>query len=772
MDYRKLTALLLTSSLILTGCGGAAGGGQSEPAAQEQAETEQAGDEQADAEQAAAGEEGSEEADASQTGAEAEAESAEKKQELSDKEKQNLAKLEEKLGKDAKKLLQAVEDVANIYDDISWKSVADAFPERFDLRERGTITPVKSQNPWGTCWSFASAAASETSILNTMGMTAEEYEAKNKKPMDLSEKHLAWFTATALPKPDAYAEGEYPYDLAQAGEGSYKAETSQADPFNYGGNYFLATSMLSSGVGIVDESVAPYQAADGTDLSTGDWSLPEELRFTQSFELEDANVLPAPAYYGEDGQYQYREAATEMIKQELLSGKAVGVAFTADQSLPHMTHEELEAQVKEKYSGKYEFSDEDILTRLDLVYGIKDPAELSDEDIRRIYRCACAISSIPEDTYDLDSLTREQLNMLLSSFYFGESIEEVEHFETVVKPQISKGYMNEFNEENGTHIAAHYTYENVKINHAVTVVGWDDTIPVTYFNEEHQPPGPGAWIVKNSWGDSWGMNGYFYLSYYDMSLCAIQSFEYVAPGEQETGSLEILEHDFMPSELIDIALYDEPVYEAGIFEVETDSVLQYVSAMTGTLDTEVTASVYLLNEGATEPTDGILLETVSDSFKYAGYHRMALPSNIALPKGSIISIVVLQRVPSESGKKYAFVNTSSLGEKSAAEYKEQFPDTGESVNRYCIGVVNPGENFVSFVNGRWIDWSDEVTKLATTEGCDYIAYDNLPIKGYAYPREEVEAIHDLGQKIKTAEGEAAICPECGYVMLEVEENGK
>ena len=79
---------------------------------------------------------------------------------------------------------------------------------------------------------------------------------------------------------------------------------------------------------------------------------------------------------------------------------------------------------------------------------------------------------------------------------------------------------------------------------------------------------------------------------------------------------------------------------------------------------------------------------------------------------------------------------------------------------------------MSFVNGRWIDWSDEVTKLATTEGCDYIAYDNLPIKGYAYPREEVEAIHDLGQKIKTAEGEAAICPECGYVMLEVGENGK
>ena len=30
-------------------------------------------------------------------------------------------------------------------------------------------------------------AASETSILNTLGMTAEEYESKYGAPMDLSE---------------------------------------------------------------------------------------------------------------------------------------------------------------------------------------------------------------------------------------------------------------------------------------------------------------------------------------------------------------------------------------------------------------------------------------------------------------------------------------------------------------------------------------------------------------------------------------------------------
>jgi C1A family cysteine protease len=44
--------------------------------------------------------------------------------------------------------------------------------------------------------------------------------------------------------------------------------------------------------------------------------------------------------------------------------------------------------------------------------------------------------------------------------------------------------------------------EEEPINHAVVLVGWDDTL-----GEQ------GAWIIRNSWGTNWGESGYMYIAY-------------------------------------------------------------------------------------------------------------------------------------------------------------------------------------------------------------------------------------------------------------------
>jgi hypothetical protein len=144
-----------------------------------------------------------------------------------------------------------------------------------------------------------------------------------------------------------------------------------------------------------------------------------------------------------------------------------------------------------------------------------------------------------------------------------------------------------------------------------------------------------------------------------------------------------------------------------------------------------------------------------------------LNDNLLLPKGSRIGIVVLENVPVENGNKYALINNSSLNKKGVETYNEQHENEGRSLLRYAKGVVNPGESYVSFGSGEWTDWTEAIEYFENTGSNAYMAYDNLPIKAYVYELSQVEKVHELSNKVPAIGGEAAVCPEDGYTLLDV-----
>ncbi len=68
--------------------------------------------------------------------------------------------------------------------------------------------------------------------------------------------------------------------------------------------------------------------------------------------------------------------------------------------------------------------------------------------------------------------------------------------------------------------ATHYLPRKREVeNHGVAVVGWDDDYPAVRFRGSYgTPPAAGAFLVRNSWGEAWGEEGYFWVSYYDRSF--------------------------------------------------------------------------------------------------------------------------------------------------------------------------------------------------------------------------------------------------------------
>ena len=90
--------------------------------------------------------------------------------------------------------------------------------------------------------------------------------------------------------------------------------------------------------------------------------------------------------------------------------------------------------MKKRYADKTGISEEDKIMRFEIMLGYRDPASLSDEEIRHMAEVACELTDTPEGFYDLDSYSREQLNMLVRTDLFGRPMEDIEAYEARWRP--------------------------------------------------------------------------------------------------------------------------------------------------------------------------------------------------------------------------------------------------------------------------------------------------------------------------------------------------
>lgn len=81
-------------------------------------------------------------------------------------------------------------------------------------------------------------------------------------------------------------------------------------------------------------------------------------------------------------------------------------------------------------------------------------------------------------------------------------------------------YMNQMTTERSLYYneqtAAYYMSEQAVPDHDILVLGWDDTF--SRFQFAQVPPVDGAFICQNTWGDAFGKNGIFYVSYADANI--------------------------------------------------------------------------------------------------------------------------------------------------------------------------------------------------------------------------------------------------------------
>ncbi len=554
----------------------------------------------------------------------------------------------------------ALADNSNASDEVlpSWYSLLDPNSTRSGiLDENGkmyaatddsVVTPVKFQNPWGTCWGFSIIAACETSILAEAGKTYKE------TGLDLSELQLA----NAV-----YRNGGAPESVvgsAQAGEGYHNSSDNINLGFDTGGMMFFGVNIFAAGIGPAPEKYATYR-------NTGIYNNGEAHDDDPVYEV----VVTKTTSEGKN------ETSIEYLTQSQID------ALKDDASIVECR--------KRSYAGNWSIANEDgdrVTVCADWSIASQKGVSQADDDLSWWDTALFNLEDgnelpstrVLDDEGTFVGINWEGVNAIKNELY-ADPNDETDTSRAVSVAFKADNSMPGDSSRNARYISdewAHYTYETVQSNHMVTIVGWDDNYDKSNFakgfenSEEgaaaHTPEGNGAWLVKNSWGSEtgdsfdsvnfpsdWGIpnaagehTGYFWISYYDASLCDVETYDFDLNSYSDNTEYLIDQYDYLPADKEIVNDSETPLYSANIFTAESDMDLRTLSCSTYKQNTTVVYEVYLLDSKDAKPGDpehSELARTFYATYEYGGYHRYTIDEVNWLPmrEGQNYAVVITQQ---------------------------------------------------------------------------------------------------------------------------------
>lgn len=237
-----------------------------------------------------------------------------------------------------------------------------------------------------------------------------------------------------------------------------------------------------------------------------------------------------------------------------------------------------------------------------------------------------------------------------------------------------------YNEAN----AAYCYSEGGFLNHAICLVGWDDTFPASKFTQA--PEGDGAFLVRNSWGTGFGDGGYFWVSYYDHNLAFDEATAYDS-GEPVSGCSGVYQYDPLGFVAAIGNGGHESIWGANVFTATADGILVAASTYSRYADTAYEVTVYV--DPPQIPCGGTPQTVQEGVWEFGGYHTVQLDLPIALRAGQTFSVAFRQTTPG---------HTAPL----ALEF--------QNPSRTSKATASPGQSFKSANGDAWSD----VTGLVPT----------------------------------------------------------